>query len=283
MSGNELWTRQTGPGLGDSPGAIAAGSGDIYVTGLVYVQGEGQVDGPVDFVRKYDANGTELWTRQLGTYGDGAGVEASSVAVDSTGIYVAGSIGTAFPRQSSSGDGDAYVRKYDPAGNELWTRQFGTASADSVLNVVVGSGGIYVVGRTEGTFPPNANSGTGHTFVRKYDPAGNDLWTRQFGINPVDYASASAADASGIYIAGGATDATPGQTANDPGPAFVRMYDPNGTELWTFYFGSKLGDFATSITASSPRIYVGGQVLAALPGQTRSGEKGDAFVMMLAP
>ena len=46
-----------------------------------------------------------------------------------TGLYVAGFVTGLLPGQTGGGGGaadvDAFVRKYDFNGNELWTRQFG--------------------------------------------------------------------------------------------------------------------------------------------------------------
>ena len=65
-----------------------------------------------------------LWTRQFGTSGYDF---ARAVAVDPEGnVYVAGRTEGALPGQVSSGDFDAFVRKYDRDGDEVWTRQFGT-------------------------------------------------------------------------------------------------------------------------------------------------------------
>ena len=77
------------------------------------------------FVRKYNSNGTELWTRQFGTSSDD---RAGGISVDASGgVYVAGNTrGTLSSAdgvaQISTGMGnDAFVRKYDADGSELWT------------------------------------------------------------------------------------------------------------------------------------------------------------------
>jgi hypothetical protein len=59
------------------------------------------------------------------------------------------------------------VRKYDAAGNELWTRQFGTADLDEALGVAAGAAGVYVAGYTFGTFPGQVNAGAADAFVAK--------------------------------------------------------------------------------------------------------------------
>src|SRR6476660_8751139 len=69
------------------------------------------------------------WLRQLGSTLP-AGIEGRSVDADGN-IFVAGKVGSALPDQTWAGNFDAFVRKYDAAGNELWTREFGTTSADT--------------------------------------------------------------------------------------------------------------------------------------------------------
>ena len=41
--------------------------------------------------------------------------------------------GGTLPGQTTAGGIDAFVRKYDPNGTEMWTRQFGTAGDDFAL------------------------------------------------------------------------------------------------------------------------------------------------------
>src|SRR5437773_1736936 len=72
----ELWTRQFGTAGDDSVGAIAVDAAGVYVVTR-------ELTGA--FVRKYDAAGNELWTRQFGTAGP-----LAAVAVDASGLYVAG-------------------------------------------------------------------------------------------------------------------------------------------------------------------------------------------------
>ncbi len=122
---------------------------------------------------------TELWTRQFGTRGND---RASTVAVDDAGrVYVAGRTKGAFLGQVSGGADDAYLRAYDGAGEELWTRQFGTREYDDVQGVAVGSAGrVYVAGGA-GALPGQASAGGRDAYLRAYDAAGEELWTRQFG------------------------------------------------------------------------------------------------------
>src|ERR1035438_9142862 len=115
----------------------------------------------------------------------GGGDQCTSAAVDSTGVYVAGFLGTVggtFPGQTGSGSGpDSFVRKYDTSGNELWTRQFGTGKPVFAFALAVGGDGVYVAGRGSGTFPGQMQSLNEQAFVIKYDTKGNQQWVREFG------------------------------------------------------------------------------------------------------
>jgi len=216
---------------------------------------------------------------------------ASGVVMDAAGnVYVVGTIQEgALPGQASLGDADAYLRKYDGHGNEIWTRQFGTQSEDHATGVTVdGAGNMYVVGLTRGAFP-------GHTslvgidydaYLRKYDNDGNELWTRQFGTPRTssaegeDHASDVAVDGAGnVYVVGSGSGSLPGETRNRRGnDASVRKYDRDGNELWTRQFGTLVSAEANGVVIDGAgRVYLVGSTSGPLPGQTSMGE-GDAFL-----
>jgi YVTN family beta-propeller protein len=255
----------------------------VYVTGITEGAFPAQTHfGAQDaFVRKYDANGNELWTRQFGT---GGYDEASGGFADGSGVYVVGSTSGALPGQTSSGGpDDAYIRKYDANGNELWTRQFGTGSVDFPIGVFADSAGVYVGGTTFGTLPGQSNSGCGDVFIRKYDANGSELWTRQFGSSGCDGGVAVSGDGFNVYVAGHVSGALPGQTSSGSDDAFVRKYDTNGNELWTRQFGTSATDSdQRAVSADSSGVYVAGHTLGALPGQTNSGGQ-DMFVRKYDP
>jgi hypothetical protein len=71
------------------------------------------------------------WLRQFGSV---VGRDDDAPAVDAHGnLYVAGYVNGALPGQISVGGADAYLRKYDAAGNELWTRQFGSVPEPAIF------------------------------------------------------------------------------------------------------------------------------------------------------
>lgn len=211
------------------------------------------------------------WTRQFGTTGTDA---ANAVATAPNAVYSAGEVTNgAFPGVTNAGRTDAFVTKLDLDGNLIWSRQFGTSEADIAHGVAADATGVYVVGETRAGLQ-GASAGEADIFVRKYDPNGNVLWTRQFGGPADDIAYGAAVDSTGLYVAGQFAGVLPGQTGNGAGnvDGFVRKYDFSGNELWTRQFGTVDADEVFGIAVDSSGVYVmgdtGGELVAPRVGGT---------------
>ena len=269
-NGNVVWTRQFGNASDNNATGIAINATGVYVAG--------STDGPLPgstgvglwdaFVRKYDANGNALWTRQFGTAGNDG---ANGIAVDSTGVYVVGYTDGAFPGTTRRGYDDAYIRKYDVNGNELWTRQLGTATADYANAVAANDSGVYLAGGTAGVMAGGSNAGIWDAFVRKYDSAGNPLWTQQFGTAFEDRGTGIAVDSSGVYVTGYVEGALPNQSFSGVYDAYLRKLAFNGSTRWTRQFGTASNDQGISISSTPTAVYVVGWTTGAMPGSTSAG------------
>jgi hypothetical protein len=266
--GKELWTRQFAIGTYSEGRAIAASDAEVYVAGATRDDA---------FVRKFDGNGKELWTRQFGTASD-ADDQVLAIAIDQSGVYLAGSTADVLPGQASAGNADAFVRKYDPEGKELWTRQFGTSSFDQARGIAVNTSGIYVAGLTVGAMPGATSAGAHDVFVQKYDADGKELWTRQFGTSNLDEVCGIAIDASGVYVAGTTRGALTGQTGVGGADMFVRKYDAEGNEIWTRQFGTTEYDQARAMSVHGAGVYVAGWTLGSIPPQASHGMH-DALIV----
>jgi len=286
-------TRQIEPsGSTEFTSGIASDPTGVYITAAKPVPGNRYQS----VLRKLDARGAELWTSGFGS----ASVYLNNLAVSSSGVYVVGSASEQLPGQTGAGQQDALIRKYDFNGNEQWTREFGTSGADQADYVAADGTAVYVIGEF-GT-PPNMIS-----YLRKYDFAGNAEWTHQFTSGLA--AGRVAADATGVYVSGGALGPATGQV--------IQKYDPSGNELWSKSVagpveglaGGSNGVYAITtgnnpslasydrsgaqrwispldaanralpfyLTAASDVVYVAGLTAGTLPGQCRAGG-GDAFV-----
>ncbi len=271
--GNIIWSQQFGQGGPDSASGIAADTTGIYVVGSFGAGHSG-------FIYKYDRSGNKLWSQEIGDENGNFFDAVYDVTVDHTGVYVAGELSDTSLDPDDFDTLDAFVRKYDTNGNELWNRQFGSSSFDNAYGISAANNGIYVVGRTRGALPSQQNAGGFDAFIRKYDTYGTEIWTRQFGSNGSDSASSVVAKGNSVYMAGTTEGALPGKTSLGDRDAFMRVYDSNGNALATLQFGTDKSDSINGIAKNWSGLYVAGSVSGTLPGLT-SLAKPDAFVANL--
>ncbi|WP_437334844.1 hypothetical protein [Sorangium sp. So ce394] len=184
------------------------------------------------------------WSQGYG----GAGADAGwSIASDTAGnYYVTGSFeGTvdfgAGPL-TSAGPTDVFLLKLDPAGALLWSKRFGSDSADTGHAVAVdGSGNVLLAGihgNNNGTrdmsyggcepLPPLGSEGV---FVAKFDPEGNHIWSRRSVVDRRmrHLFEQLAVDALGdVYVA-----FFLGEWYWDPSSPYVTKLDSAGNLLWS--------------------------------------------------
>lgn len=297
--GAERWTRQFGTEFATVARAVAVdSSGNVYAAGHTegslpgFSNAGGAPFGAITswndaFLRKYDSGGTEVWTRQ---FGHERHDEIHGIAVDrSGGVYVIGYTDASFDGFTNSGGRDAFVRKYDADGNIVWTQQFGSASAggaqpnDKGLGIGLdAAGNLYVVGSTTGRFS-DAEGGGSDGFVRKMDPTGNAVWTRQFGGEDDDSADAVAVHADGTVFAAGNTESSiPGAGGAGVSDGFVKSFSSDGADRWTRTAGTRREDGTRGVAQSSAWVYVvGGTEGEIASGGAGKGSDMDSDVFVL--
>jgi beta-propeller repeat-containing protein len=175
-SGGDLWTRQIGTMERDNSTSVAVDlAGNVYITGFTSGSLGGANQGGSDaYLTKFDPAGTELWSRQVGTFLSDA---SYSVAVDKAGnAYITGSTGDSLAGPRVGGLSDAFLMKYDPTGTQLWSQQIGTTGTDVSTSVAVdGEGNVFISGYTRGNFD-GLNKGRQDAFLVKFTaPIAGDL------------------------------------------------------------------------------------------------------------
>jgi hypothetical protein len=189
--------------------------------------------GDVDaFVSKLDSSGSLLWTIQLG----GAGADRGEyIHVDALGnVYVTGSFsgtvdfdpGPGTASLTATAGTDAFVAKYDAAGNYSWAVSF--AESGNSTGKAVGAddnGNVYVTGNFSGTI--SFTNGASYTslggndaFICKLNAAGGLVWGQRIGGSSLDNATGIVADATGNVFALGMFEN--GSIDLDPGPDSVK-------------------------------------------------------------
>lgn len=182
------------PGMATS---TAPGS-PIYIAGAVNTgPGRGM------FVKRYDATGGQAtWHHQVSPVG--LDIAAGLVVLPSGDVLFAG--GTyALLGDTSFGEQDLVVRLLTPDNQVLWTKQLGTESSEIVTDIAVdGTGNIWLVGETLGTFDPMVgNQGGVDIFLLKLSRDGTQLAAFQLGSEGDDHPSSVAVGPDGkVYVAG---------------------------------------------------------------------------------
>jgi hypothetical protein len=276
-AGTLLWTRQIS--CCDAYGFdVAADATGVYVSGRI---GAGALPGQTSagfidaYLQRYDHVGNLMWSRQFGTPGQD---EAQGVSLSDGAVFVSGLTGGSLPGATSSGGFDGFVMRLDLEGNRVWTRHVGTADFDDAGRVAADTTGIYVVGRTGGALPGQTFVGEHDAYIRKLDPSGAEMWTRQFGTTYPDALGSVTTDATGIYVGGWTYGPLVLPVSERINAALARKYDHAGNVVWTYQFPR--ASFTHGVASDSTGVYVVGSAESALPGQTFLGFR-DAFVSRL--
>jgi cysteine-rich repeat protein len=221
--GGLIWERIENAGMGNDYGyGVAVDTQDnVIAAGRVTVTGEG---GNV-WVRKYDSQGNELWTR---TFDGGAGStdEANAVAAGPDDTLVV--VGRSWTAVTSY---DIWVRKYDADGGVLWTRTHDEQQGDDTARGVAidqNSGAVAVVGQVW-------RAGVGSDiWVRKYTADGSEQWTQSAnGDDSNDTARGVAINESGDIVVTGNV-----WVQDEAANVWVRAYDTDGNTQWTETFNN---------------------------------------------
>ncbi|HQN74235.1 MAG TPA: SBBP repeat-containing protein, partial [bacterium] len=130
-------------------------------------------------------------------------------------IFVTGYTYGSLDGNTSAGNYDIFLTKWNSDGAKEWTKQWGTSSGDYAQSVAVNSSGnIFVTGYTAGSLDGNTNAGGGDIFLTKWNSDGTKQWTKQWGTSSDESGRSVAVDSSGnIFVTGSTQGSLDGNTS----------------------------------------------------------------------
>jgi len=230
QDGALLWEDlRPGPMVGyDSGDSITFAADTVVVLGHEQIE---STPGSSPFLRAYAPDGSLLWTRPLAHAYD----TPSGIASLASGDVVM----TGEGYDDATGGVDVFLRAYDVGdGAELWSTLFDPSGGfdDAGIGVVEASDGSLYVAGSAGT------SRTADALVSRHDGVGAPLWWDTAGAGGVaaDYAIGVATTPDGGVVATG----TRYDTVGNESDIWVRRFDPEGNELWSWVYVEPGEDFA---------------------------------------
>ena len=230
------------------------------------------------FIIKFNSSSLRQWATY---YGGFAGDNGWSIAADgNNNIVVTGyTASTDLPLhnpgggayfQSTGGDYDLFILKFNESGVRLWATYYGGSNIDYGWSIATdGNNNIVVTGITASTDLPLHNpgggayfqdTGTGHdVFILKFNSSGVRQWATYYGGNSGGVGYSITTDGNNnILLTGKAVANFPLQnpgggayyqaTYRGNGDAFILKFNSNGVRQWATYYGGYSPDIGYSIT-----------------------------------
>lgn len=257
--GKPMWARHFGgPDSDVAYGVTARPNGHAIVTGsfkgtVEIPDGQLESKGNEDvFVLELDDEGGLLWAKRFGERHEDYG---QAVAVDDAGHILvigefAGEASFGGPVLKSVGNQDIYLLKLTPAGEHVWSRQFGGAfnelgmglDTDPAGNIAISGSFDNQIKFGEDTL---ASQGESDVFVAKFTSDGEYMWSRAYGGSREDIGQNLGMDSYGNVIVGGIFWNTinfggEALTANGANrDAFLVKLAADGKHVWSMRMGDK--------------------------------------------
>jgi len=270
-NGELLWsTYYGGPGHDLIAAMAMDADGDLVMTGhtrspVGVATDQTTLEGIENvLVAKFTPDGQRVWGSYLGATVD----EGWGIGVDSEGhVYVCGTtasfvnISTPGAHQMNNGGGrDAFLARYNPAGELLWSTYYGGAGDDACQALVVsGDGTVVILGSTASAtgiatsdaaqmLPGSENDG----FLARFTPAGERIWGTYLGGEQLEEFTAVVEEPDGGLLLCGWSQSLNGVTSPNafqryPAGEFDALLlrcNASGALEWGTYFGGPLSEYA---------------------------------------
>jgi hypothetical protein len=202
------------------------------------LQNAGQSDG---FVAIADENGQYTWAERVG--GSGRDFVADAAAAPNGDFVIIGNFNSISLNIGgfslfNNGESDVFVAKFNQNGTVAWAKNIGGQQVDEVSQVAVdANGNVYVAGQVRDKF----TNFTMHTFLKKIDAAGNQIWEQKGtlqGNGMLQTTALALDDEQDIYFCGsfnGTVSLGGAQlTCDTSSAAFMAKFSPSGSLMGTY-------------------------------------------------
>lgn len=267
----QLWAKRFGDGHRDECMDIALdGDGNVHAA-IVSVDDKG----PKAAIARYSSTGDALG---YGEYNMGKAAMAMGIAPDGEGnVYITG-----YSAPEGVSGKEAFVAKYDAAGQQVWRRSAPKPAESRAEGhaVAVGDGSVYVTGWVGIAGGSGAAGNLKKAFIAKYSTAGYFGWMKLLGGKGDVEGNAVAIGPQGdLLIAGVTAGDLPGSHGFGGTDAFLAKFSKSGEAGWAEMFGTPNRDFGYGAAFDDGGgLYLGGISRAAVNGK----ERPDSFDLFLA-
>jgi hypothetical protein len=220
-----------------------------------------------------------VWSR---AFGDAPNQQSGlAIAIDAAGnVAVVGEFegtvdfgGGPLGPTTGGKDMDAFVAKFDPAGNHLWSKRFGDPLSQVATGVAFDSGGnVLIAVQHNGTVDFGGGPITAlntDVVIVKLDASGNHVWSERFGDaggqNPYAIAVDSSDNVLVTGIFGGTLDFGCGPMSATNPSLFLAKLDPAGNCLWSKNGAGNNFQVGNSVaTDPAGNVFVAGEFAGAI-------------------
>lgn len=220
------------------------------------------------FLGKFSPFGEVIWVKSFGGSGSERG---TSLALDSNGyLYLAGyfessNVQFGQKRLNPIGAWDIFLLKFDPSGEIVWVKTFGTENYEEPTGLACSKNSIVLTGEFSSrsitfdnyTITNQGSEGLSDIFFTKFSFDGNVQWAKGIGGNSFDRSHSIVFDYNeNIYFACSfnsnmiiiGSDTLKNKGYSD---VFLVKYSTDGEPLWTRYGGGPDKDFLSSMAIDS--------------------------------
>lgn len=288
-AGMRLWgTYYGGSGNDGALSCTSDGYGNVYlsgytesVSGIAFAGFQTTKNNTTDaMLVKFNGAGTLQWASY---YGGNAAEYAFSCSADALGnVFIAGytnssvDIAQGGHQNGFAGINDAFLVKFNGAGQRQWGSYYGGAANDIAYSCCTDAlGNVYLAGLTQSTAgiaiaahqTTIGSSATNDAFIVKFNAAGVRQWGSYYGASGDDVGLSCTSDGHGNVYLCGKTNSTTNIDSLGYQPVFgggsydnfVVKMNGMGARLWGSYFGGPgTDDGSASASDASGHLYLAG-------------------------